>query len=332
MKPHPPILRVAALSVALALSALLAGCGASSSSGSAASVQDTAGEQILSSEANSSQVESVLVPETQTDRKIIYRANLSLETTDFSAARQSLTQAVEDCGGYLESSDYGGSASDASRYAYYTVRVPVEQYEAFLNQAGTAGNLLSLQENAQDITANYIDVEARLTALEEQRNRLNALADQAETTADLLEIESQLSDVQYQIESYTQQLRSMSDQVSYSTVEVSLREVSSLTPETATFGDKVRAALQTGWQNFLLLLQGLVLLILYLLPLLVLAGIFIGVLVLTRPARKARRERRAQKRLEELGLHKPPHPLYQPAPPQDPPVQDSDSSDQTPQS
>lgn len=57
--------------------------------------------------------------------------------------------------------------------------------------------MTSLNESAQDITAEYVDVEARLKALNDQRDRLNALADKAETTADLLEIESQLSDVQY---------------------------------------------------------------------------------------------------------------------------------------
>ena len=50
-----------------------------------------------------------------------------------------------------------------------------------------------------------------------------------ETTADLLEFESQLSDVQYQLESYTCQLRSMDQQVSYSTVDIYLREVATLT-------------------------------------------------------------------------------------------------------
>ena len=49
--------------------------------------------------------------------------------------------------------------------------------------------MTSLNESAQDITAEYVDVEARLKALNDQRDRLNALADKAETTADLLEIE-----------------------------------------------------------------------------------------------------------------------------------------------
>ena len=47
---------------------------------------------------------------------------------------------------------------------------------------------------------------------------------------DRLEIESQLSDVQYQLENYTGQLRNMDQQVSYSTVDIYLQEVVTLTP------------------------------------------------------------------------------------------------------
>ena len=99
----------------------------------------------------------------------------------------------------LEDTDQGGSKDSGSRYTYYTARIPAENYRSFLTAAGEAGNVTSLNESAQDITAEYVDVEARLKALNDQRDRLNALADKAETTADLLEIESQLSDVQYQL-------------------------------------------------------------------------------------------------------------------------------------
>ena len=102
--------------------------------------------------------------------------------------------------------------------------------------------MLNISESAENITSSYIDVQARLSALEAQRDRLNALADQAETTADLLEIESQLSDVQYQLENYTRQLRSMDQQVSYSTVDIYLREVATLTPTGVTFGERIADA------------------------------------------------------------------------------------------
>ena len=145
-------------------------------------------------------------------------------------------------GAWLESTSLYGTEKDHDRTADYTVRVPVGSYRAFLAAVGDAGSVLNISESAENITSSYIDVQARLSALEAQRDRLNALADQAETTADLLEIESQLSDVQYQLESYTCQLRSMDQQVSYSTVDIHLREVATLTPTGVTFGERIADA------------------------------------------------------------------------------------------
>ena len=136
---------------------------------------------------------------------------------------------------------------------------------------GDAGSVLNISESAENITSSYIDVQARLSALETQRDRLNALADQAETTADLLEIESQLSDVQYQLENYTRQLRSMDQQVSYSTVDIYLREVATLTPTGVTFGERIADAFGGGWDAFVGFLQGLVIALVYLWPVLLIA-------------------------------------------------------------
>lgn len=230
-------------------------------------------------------------------RKIVYTASLELEATDFDAARTALLAAVEAQGGYLEHSSQNGTAEDRDRSLYCTVRVPADNYRAFLESAGKAGNQRYLSEDANDITAGYVDVEARLAALESQRDRLNALAEKAETTADLLEIESQLSDVQYEIENYTRQLRAMDDQITYSTVDISLYEVADLTPATpATFGEKLGRAFGDGWDGFVDFMQGLVLALVYMWPLVVVAVIVVIVLLVTRPARRARREARAAAR------------------------------------
>ena len=158
------------------------------------------------------------------------------------------------------------------------MRVPVGSYRAFLATVGDAGSVLNISESAENITSSYIDVQARLSALEAQRDRLNALADQAETTADLLEIESQLSDVQYQLENYTRQLRSMDQQVSYSTVDIYLREVATLTPTGVTFGERIADAFGGGWDAFVGFLQGLVIALVYLWPVLLIAVVVVFIL------------------------------------------------------
>ncbi|MGN0976016.1 MAG: DUF4349 domain-containing protein, partial [Gemmiger sp.] len=215
------------------------------------------------------------------------------ESTHFDQAQSALTQAVADAGGYLESSNLGGSAEWQSRWAEYTARIPAEQYRSFLLAAGEAASVLSQSEEAQDITSTYVDVEARLKTLENQRDRLNELAEKAETTADLLEIESQLSDVQYQIESYTNRMRVMDDQVSYSTVTISLSEVAVLTPMDDSFSSRIGRAFTDGWSDFADSCEDFVVAVVYLLPVLLLAAVaFAAGAKLVR-----RRARRAAKRL-----------------------------------
>ena len=128
--------------------------------------------------------------------KIIYTANLTLESKDYEAARSALDSALAEAGGYLESSSES-SYTGSSRTLSLTIRVPQDNYASFLEAAAQAGNLVDKSEQVQDITTQYMDIEARLSNLTAQRTRLQELQASAENLADLLEIESSLSDVQY---------------------------------------------------------------------------------------------------------------------------------------
>lgn len=284
--------RFARLAAALLAAALLAGCGAKGGgSASATATYEMNSDAAMAQEAGGA--ESALLPEgtdatTETAQKIIYRADMQMESTDFDGARDTLMAAVEANGAWMEYSHLSGSAEDQDRYANYTVRVPADNYAAFLAQVGEAGNVLSLNESAENVTSSYIDLQARITSLENQRDRLNELAATAETTADLLEIENQLSDVQYQLESYTQQMRSLEGQITYSTVEIYLNEVATLTPSGTTFGARLAAAFTGGWNGFVAFVQGTILALVYLWPLLIVA---VAVVVLIRVLARRHRAR-----------------------------------------
>ena len=311
---HTTLSRFASLAASAALALSLAACGSTSrSTYSAAVSNDTAAfssqdagdyesysaESAAAGEGSSFSSDdltsSMLDPSTvESSRKIVYNASMRMETTDYDTTRAALQEAVTAANGYLESTDQGGSKDSGSRYTYYTARIPAENYRSFLTAAGEAGNVTSLNENAQDITAEYVDVEARLKALNDQRDRLNALADKAETTADLLEIESQLSDVQYQLESYTGQMRLMDNQVRYSTVDISLQEVRVLTPTATTFGEKFVEAVTSGCVDGA---ENLILVVVYLWPVVL---IVLAILLVARPALKRRKARRAEKKQAKL--------------------------------
>ena len=184
-----------------------------------------------------------------TSPKIIYTANLTLESKDYDAARAALDAALAEAGGYLESSSEYSDAGD-SRSVSLTYRVPQQNYENFLAAVAEAGNVTYKNQQADDVTAQYMDVETRLENLKNQRTRLQQLQQQADNLSDLLEIESSLTDVQSQIESWQSQMDWYNDQVEECTVYVSLSEVSTYSPPSEGFGSRFVSALSAGWQNF----------------------------------------------------------------------------------
>lgn len=185
----------------------------------------------------------------QEGTKLIYTANLTIESKDFDAARTALNEAVSAAGGYMESSDES-SYSGMGRSLSLTIRVPQDNYTSFLAAAAQAGNLVDKSEQVQDVTTQYMDIEARLDSLKEQRARLQELKASADNLSDLLQIESSLSDVQYQLESYQSQLDWYSRQVECCTVYLSLEEVQTYTPVEEGFGSRIQNALREGWSGF----------------------------------------------------------------------------------
>ena len=188
--------------------------------------------------------------------KIIYTANLTLESKDYEAARSALDSALAEAGGYLESSsEYSDVGS--SRSVNLTFRVPEENYQSFLDAVAQAGNVTYKSQQADDVTTQYMDVETRLANLEAQRTRLQELQAQADNLSDLLQIETSLTDVQSQIESWQSQLDWYGNQVQQCTVYVNLSEVQNYTPTDESFLGSVGAAFAQGWSNFVNGLQQL---------------------------------------------------------------------------
>ena len=186
----------------------------------------------------------------QTAQKVIYTAELEMESKEYDQTLAALLDQVEALGGYQESSTQGGSQDYGSRWYNATFRIPSDQYQTFLSSAQGLGNVTWISEDSKDVTLQYVDLEARIASLETQRQRLDELAAQAETVEDLIYIQSQLSDLEYQLQSYGSQMRVLENQVSMSTVTLRLSEVATITPVTNTFGSRVTDAFSRGWRNF----------------------------------------------------------------------------------
>lgn len=186
------------------------------------------------------------------DAKMIYTANLEMETTAFDEAVEGLNRLTKEMGGYYEDSSLrtGGSGY---RWADYTVRVPAKNYDEFLSRAGALCNLTWRSERAENVTEAYYDTAGRLKTQQIKLERLQELLSRAEAMEDIITVESAISETEYQIESLSGTLRHYDALVDFATVSVNLQEVyklSSVEEAPDSFGARMGSAFTAGWAAF----------------------------------------------------------------------------------
>lgn len=183
--------------------------------------------------------------------KLIYTANIELESTEFDSAVSGLEALVEDMGGYFEESYVNNYGS--YRSGNYTVRVPAENFESFCSAVGQLCQLNAISRRAQDISEAYYDTESRLITQQTKLERLQELLAQAQNMEDIITLESAISDTELYIEQLTGTLRKYDSLVGFSTVTIYLQEVYKLTEveqPVIGFGAKLVQAFKTGCSNF----------------------------------------------------------------------------------
>ena len=234
--------------------------------------------------------------------KIIYSADVTVETTDFEAGLSGVDALVKQYGGWVESSSINGSnyydsarGNQKTRSASYTLRIPSARFQELLGSLSDLGNVPYSHVYTENVTARYYDTQARLTAYSAQETRLLEMLDLAETVEDVIAIEEKLTEVRYEIESLQSTLNNWDRHVSYSTVNLNLNEVREYTPEPQvkiTFWDRLGEALADGFDGageFLLLLVSM-------LPVLLILAVIALILfwIIRRIVRKAKERKTAR--------------------------------------
>jgi len=163
--------------------------------------------------------------------KLIYTANLELQTLEYEETEAQLYEMVEKFGGYVENTyrNNGGMYyQDYNQDGNYTFRIPQEHYADFINGLGDNCHVVSVNQSVEDVTLQYSDIEKRLATLETKYDRLLELLSKADNMADIIDLENAISECEYQIDNYTSTKTRYDSLVSYSTVSVYLYEVERL--------------------------------------------------------------------------------------------------------
>ena len=219
----------------------------------------------------------------ETDRKLIRNVNLSLQTKEFDTVLENMSQKVKDLGGYIQDFSVWGSSSDysSSRSASYTLRIPSDKLDEFIDVVETLGNVTYKNESVDDVTLRYVDVDSHKKALETEQERLLALLEKAENVEDIINIENRLSDVRYELENYESQIRLLDNQIDYSTVYVDISEVSRVTDTGKQgFFEEVASRFSDSVYVVLMGLRGFAIGILGSLPILVVWVVILAVVVI----------------------------------------------------
>jgi Domain of unknown function (DUF4349) len=214
--------------------------------------------------------------------KVVHIANLTLRVARHKG-KQSETKAEKYAtknGGYVVSSTQYGPGSNID----LTVRVPSSQYQKVVDEIRNLGRVTYEADTGQDVTLQFTDLGAKLANLRAQRNELLRLYGQATTVSDTIHVQQVLSGVQGQLQQTEGQIRYLANHVTYATISVEFQTNPPPPPPkpVTTQTSPVVTALSNAGRATTRVATGLVVLLGYALPLVVVALLLYGAFVLRR--------------------------------------------------
>ncbi|WP_094226820.1 DUF4349 domain-containing protein [Methanolobus psychrotolerans] len=214
------------------------------------------------------------------DRKTITTVDMTIQVNDAAAGVDEISKMAVAAGGYVSGSsiyDSYYSGSDTRKEGYVTVRVPESGCSSFLGKVEILGEVTHKSVNAQDVTEEYIDVKARLDNLQRQETRLQEILNMTKTVEEVLNVEKELGRVRGEIESFTGRLNYLEDRIEFSTINIRLTE-----PRPITHSWGIRDAVSESVRGFIAMVNALIILVGYLLPLLIVVTVFVGIILIVR--------------------------------------------------
>lgn len=214
-------------------------------------------------ENNGSQVETDTSDKNIKSEKLVYTADIEIETTEFddSVKRIDEMSSWYDCiiqnKQYYDSSDLMyGSDYWSNGYRTYSVvlRVPSESFTSFLDATGSIGHVTRSNSYVDNITQQYYSTQSYLESYENQLAVLQDMYKNARDISEMIQVESRITEVSAKILEYQNQMDVMDLDVDYSTINISLREVITYTDnptakDDGSFGRRIVKAAEGAWDG-----------------------------------------------------------------------------------
>jgi len=243
---------------------------------------------------------------------LVYSCTMNVDVLDFDGASEEFKTKLEQYQGFIETENL----SDGSSYSRYydedeekwhkytaTVRVPSRVYDDFCNAVSELGDLRSKNASVENVSQEYSDLSTTLEIYEKKEDRYLEMLSKAKDEANAVAIEDKLTDIQVEIAKIKTRMSQIKTDVAYSYVYVTISEVKeyqAVPVKKDTFGQRLVNTLKNAGSGFLGFLEGLLFLLIYAVPYLVLLGIAGFVFVKIVKALKKAADKRKKKNEQKL--------------------------------
>ena len=182
-------------------------------------------------QANNGEIEN---GNTTDPRKLIKNVYISAETKNFDEAITNLEEEVVKYNGIIDSrsQNNGGKYNNFARSNHFTIRIPSESLDDFLNTVKGEINITSMSDDVVDVTDNYQYTLRRQQTLINELEKLNELLKKATNVSDVVTIEEKIAELNLELQSIENSLKNLDKRINYSTVNISLMEVKEFTDMT----------------------------------------------------------------------------------------------------
>lgn len=160
------------------------------------------------------------------NKKLIYKANLTMEVEDYGAAQSEVRNLVTLAGGYIIG--FTENMTDYEKGGTFVLKVPAAGFSPFLDKLELIKNEgVQRSIEGQDVSEEYVDLESRLKAKQLMETQYIDFMSKATKSSDLVAFANELGAIQESIEQIKGRMRYIDQNVSFSTVELRLYQTDS---------------------------------------------------------------------------------------------------------
>ena len=162
-------------------------------------------------------------------RDIVYRATISVQADDVTAASNEAVAIVQGLGGIVFSQT---TRTEPQPRTELTFKVLPADFSTALERLAGVGTLVDQSISADDVTERVVDLESRISTAEVSVARLRRLLEEAVKLEDVAQIERELLDRETTLEVLRGQLRTLRSQVDLATITLTIHQSPTVLPDT----------------------------------------------------------------------------------------------------